>query len=323
MNVRRSPPFNSGSQPDLSKLPPAVKDDLSHFRNKRKHPDNDTLLFDKFRNEMMTFLTDFANTQNEKLVDFGTTHNENLRKISNDVCSLKEQFNSIKVEIKSIDEKQSLLFADMASVKEALDFQGKEQSDLGKRVEIISDNIISNNQEATSMKREIDELRSELNYLQQRDRQCNLEIAGIPERPHENLNAYLTNIAFYSGVQLSAQDVDHITRIQTRTKIPGRPKLILAKLKSRFLRDSIISGIRKKKGVTTTNIDVSGETRHIYVNEHLTPLNKLLYKNTRDKAKATQYQHVWVRDGKVFVRKDDSSPALLIRDMTDLKRKVV
>lgn len=312
VTVPRSPPFNSGSQPDLSKLAALHDDAISSFRNKRKHPDNESQHFDKFRNEMMSFLTDFAKTQNET-----------MRKISDDVSLLKNQFDSIKLEMSSINEKQSLLSVDMDSMKDAIDFQSKEHSDLGKRVDNISGNLKSNDQVTASMRSEIDDLRSELNYLQQRERQCNLEIAGIPELAHENLNAYLISIALYSGLQLSSHDVDHITRIQTRTKIPGRPKLIIAKLKSRLLRDSIISGIRKKKGVTTSNIDIPGETKQIYINEHLTPLNKLLYKNTRDKTKAAKYQHVWVRDGKVFVRKDDSSPALLIRDLIDLKKKVV
>lgn len=56
---------------------------------------------------------------------------------------------------------------------------------------------------------------------------------------------------------------------------------------------------------------------------HLTHTNKILYKNTRDKTKAKNYQFTWIRDGKIFVRKDILSPKIFIKNGDDLQRIIL
>lgn len=130
--------------------------------------------------------------------------------------------------------------------------------------------------------------------------------------------AYVLAIANKVNVAMTAADIEHVTRVQPFKKIPGRPKTIIAKLKTRLLRDFILSGVRKNKGMTTADIGLLGDSKDIYINEHLTAANKLIYKNARDKAKACKYQYVWVRDGKIFLRKDENSGSLVIKDLADL-----
>ncbi|KAJ2937308.1 hypothetical protein O0L34_g19259 [Tuta absoluta] len=157
-------------------------------------------------------------------------------------------------------------------------------------------------------------LQSELNMQLQRDRLQNLEISGLPEKKNENLISVITNIAQIAGVVLQPQDVDHITRVQQHAKTSGRPKLVIVRLRTRLLRDSIISGIRNRKGIKTSELNIPGEPQPIYVNEHLTPANKFLYMQAKKKKRASpSFRYVLVRDGKLFARKDDNSPIIHIR----------
>lgn len=81
----------------------------------------------------------------------------------------------------------------------------------------------------------------------------------------------------------------------------------------RLLRDSILFGVRAKKGLTTADIQIDGDAKQIYISEHLTLTNKHLYLQARNKAKTSEYQYSWVRDGKIFVRKNDVSPVIFIK----------
>lgn len=117
----------------------------------------------------------------------------------------------------------------MASVQESLDFFGKEQKDLEKRVDIITKNNKTSEQIILSLNQQVNLLQTGLNTIQQRERMSNLEIIGIPDKPNENLSEYLLSIAKYADVQLSAQDIEFTTRIQPRLTVPGRHKVIIAK----------------------------------------------------------------------------------------------
>ncbi|KAL4718051.1 hypothetical protein ACJJTC_018528 [Scirpophaga incertulas] len=63
-----------------------------------------------------------------------------------------------------------------------------------------------------------------------------------------------------------------------------------------------------------------GDKKPVYVSEHLTPESKSLHAASRLKAKQLNYKFVWVRDGKVFVRKTESSSFILIKDSLALDK---
>lgn len=208
----------------------------------------------------------------------------------------------------------------MTSVKKTMTTYLEEKAELDSRVDTLSSTVNSRITENTSIKEQIVQLQNELNFFQQKDRLQNLEIVGIPERSSENLNSYILNIAKIAGVVISLADIDYVSRVQARIKITGRPRVIIVKLKSRFMRDSIISGIRKNRGMTTKDLDIPGDIKKIYVNEHLTPANKQLLKKTKEKANASKFQYVWVRDGKIYARKEDNAPVVFIRNEQDLSK---
>ncbi|CAG9790312.1 unnamed protein product [Diatraea saccharalis] len=97
------------------------------------------------------------------------------------------------------------------------------------------------------------------------------------------------------------------------------PKNIIAKLGNLLIKDTIISAIRRKKGLTSNDLGITTSNPwRIYINEHFTPFYKMLYKRTRETAAGANYQYTWIRNGKIFVRKNDTSPPLNIMEYKDL-----
>ncbi|KAL0853021.1 hypothetical protein ABMA27_012802 [Loxostege sticticalis] len=61
-----------------------------------------------------------------------------------------------------------------------------------------------------------------------------------------------------------------------------------------MLRDNVISAYRSTKGLDLTKLCITGPTSTIYINEHLTINNKLLFRQTREMAKKQAFRYVWL-----------------------------
>lgn len=305
----------TGSEPDLHKMH-AEGDNINLLRRKRKAMDHDYT-------ELHQLFNKFSSDLTSKLSSMKTDLESQITNIQSDINTvIKNDLNKIKADLVVIESNQSQLFTDMGSVKEAIEFQDGIQKDLTKKVSDISSASSTYGSDIGRLQEQVRSLQSDLNDQQQRDRATNLELSGIPEKSNEKLSDYFINITKFLELQSSTSDIIHITRIRPMSPVPGRPKAIVVKLVSRSLRDSILSAVRARRGINTSDIGIPGDRKQIFINEHLTPYNKLLHKNIKEKAAAAKYQFVWVRDGKLFTRKNDTSSTIRIRNNSDLNKIV-
>ncbi|XP_045502922.1 uncharacterized protein LOC123699918 [Colias croceus] len=184
----------------------------------------------------------------------------------------------------------------------------------------LKQEIIKMRADITERDNQITELHNSLNKQQQWCRQSNIEVIGLPELSNENPKLLITEIANHAGVKLSAEDVEFAHRVQPFKSIPNRPRSLVIKLKDRNVKDRILSGLRKTKGITTKDIGFAGKPTRFYVFDHLTPNNKVLLKETKDIAAKKSYKFVWVRNCHIFLRKNEESPVLSIASKKDLSK---
>lgn len=173
--------------------------------------------------------------------------------------------------------------------------------------------------ELQSLQKDNRKLKVDLNANDQRERLMNLEIVGIPENTNENLNEILIKLALHAEVNMTSCDIVHINRISPRTKIQGRPRVIIAKFASRLIKDNFFSQVRKCR-ITTKDLNLQGDPKPIFINEHLSSHNKLLFRKCKELAKLKKYQFVWSRNGRIYIRKNDTAPAMQISEEEDLKK---
>ncbi|CAG4956998.1 unnamed protein product [Parnassius apollo] len=87
--------------------------------------------------------------------------------------------------------------------------------------------------EIIELKKQNTVLRTDINYKEQMKRLLNLEIVGLPEDKCENLTNIIIALGNQFGVPLEHNDIIHANRVTPKTKVQGRPRVIVAKLRSR------------------------------------------------------------------------------------------
>lgn len=187
---------------------------------------------------------------------------------------------------------------------------------------LIIDKLELKNKELTKM---LDDLSKRLCLVEQHARENNIEINGIPEHKAENLTNVLHQLAKTIDTPLHDTDILQVTRVAKLNRESDRPRTVVARLRSPRQRDVLLAGVQKynklhpNDKLSSHHLGIGGNRFPVYVSEHLTPTNKSLHAATRMKAKEMKYQFVWVRNGKIFVRKDESTQALVIRGKDSLE----
>ncbi|KAH9645186.1 hypothetical protein HF086_005731 [Spodoptera exigua] len=177
----------------------------------------------------------------------------------------------------------------------------------------------------TKLQQNVTDLTTRLCIVEQNMRENNVEINGLPEDKSENLVQTLQNIAKVTSCDLGDNDIMQVTRVAKLHKENNRPRTVIAKLRSPRQRDNLLAavGFFNKKHPTdklnTNHLGIGGNKVPIYVSEHLCPTGKHLHAATRKLAKELSYNFVWIRNGRIFVRKDIYSKPIYIRNEDSLK----
>lgn len=97
-------------------------------------------------------------------------------------------------------------------------------------------------------------------------------------------------------------------------------KTIVVAVHSRYIKDDFVSAARKCN-ITPGVLGWKGDNR-IFVNDHLTVGNKILLSKTKTLARERGFAYTWVAGCKIRVRKNATSPIIVIRSEIDLKKVV-
>ena len=75
------------------------------------------------------------------------------------------------------------------------------------------------------------------------------------------------------------------------------------------------------KRLETSCFPISGMTK-LFINENLTQERKRLLWLTKQSARSANYLYIWTMNGKIYVRKNSDSPAIMIQSKNDLSKLI-
>ena len=161
------------------------------------------------------------------------------------------------------------------------------------------------------------DLSSRINNLEQRTRINNVEIVGLPKPTLMESDTSVT-VGFLNDhvdLDLSADEIEALHEVPSKRKDGKR--LVIVHFKSRYRRDNILSACKEKLRNFNKNLE---EPKRVYVNEHLSPTNKMLFALATKKKHELSYKFVWSKNGTVFMRKDTNTETIRITSVEDIEQ---
>lgn len=286
--------------------------------------------------------TDNSNTPIRKIpspVDSSTLGKPNLSENSGLCLSRDDLTNIVRNEIRNAlgDTMTSTIKTCIAAqfrelnrkvtdIESSLTFISDQYEDFKNEVQSLKPELQTLRAENTQLRSSVQELTNRLNQLEQMSRASNAELQCVPEKEGEDLVGLVQQLGAVMAHPVLERDITQCTRLAKLDPSKPRPRSILVKFSSPRIRDNFIAASRKYNKDHATDklnaghLGVVTETRTpIYVVEHLTKEIKALHAAARLRAKEIGYNIVWVKHGRVFLRKEEKEKHVLVKDMEALK----
>ena len=240
-----------------------------------------------------------------------------------------EMFNKFIESMKLILNQQLKPIQDqMENMEKSMAFINHQYEDLLKKHTSAEENMKELCKENSEMKGCINDLSSRISQLEQQTRANNVEIQCLPEKKQENLIDIVSQLSKVVGSGIQDNDIKHCTRVAKQSASNTRPRAVVVQLTSPRSRDQFLAATMKfnkansDNKLNTTHLGYAGPKSPIYITEHLSTTNKTLHAAARIKAKEIGYQFVWVRGGRIFMRKTQESEHILVRNRDTLNSLV-
>ncbi|XP_026743325.1 uncharacterized protein LOC113505007 [Trichoplusia ni] len=242
-----------------------------------------------------------------------------LKRLSTQMESLPALIESVNSMHKELAELKTLR-ADVSEVKSSVESFSHQLSVLTNKVSGLEDEIETMKnarEEIASLQDRVKKLEMQQTENEQRSRMNNIEIKGVPMSSNENLFAILDKIGETIGLTIPKEQINYIARVPTRGD--KQAKNIICSVHNSYLKNDFVAAARKNKKLNAGNLGLQSVNR-IYINDHLTPENKILLNKTKVLAKERGFEYVWVSGCKILMRKNNSSPRHHIKTDHDLKK---
>lgn len=245
--------------------------------------------------------------------------------LSQFMCEMKSMFKELKGHQASQDSKMEKISLAIEEIKSQSTALQTTVDFLASKFDTIQSQI---NKFETERQENLDYIRvleEKVEQLERHKRATCVEIKNIPctsgETKQGLLNQVISigNVLNTSLVQNSVRDIFRIN-----TKDP-EVKTIIVDFVSVLTKEQIIRKYKeynksnKTSKFSTETIHLKGPRKPVFISENLTPRMKRLLYLSKEHARSNSFDHCWVSNGKILMRKKEGNAAILIRSEQDLK----
>lgn len=216
---------------------------------------------------------------------------------------------------------------EFTEIKKSLQFISEDFDGMKNSITAANTEILILKKENQTLRSDIHSLKLRLNTFDQLSRSSNLEIQCVPERKAENLISMAQELGKTVNYCVNEKDIIYCSRTAKLQTNSPRPRSILLKLNSPRTRDCLLAAAieynKKNPGnkLNSGHLGISStKVTPVYVTENLSPENKQLHAAARKLAKEKMYKYVWIRGGRVYLRKTETSEAIFVRNEEVLER---
>jgi len=152
--------------------------------------------------------------------------------------------------------------------------------------------------------------------MEQYSRSNAVEIHGIPQQPHEDCVSLVQSVGKALDMPITKEMIDACHRLGKKDNAQNRPPGIIVKFVRRLDKEEMRKR-RIKANPSTRHMDLPVDCP-IYINESLSPARRKLFAMARVSKQEKNYKYLWVRRGKIFLRKEDGAVVKTVVCQADL-----
>ncbi|XP_048576861.1 uncharacterized protein LOC116604220 [Nematostella vectensis] len=211
------------------------------------------------------------------------------------------------------------LSSQLAEAVNSLAFLHDQCDILTKKVKFLESRNTSLETEDKLIKVELNKMAGDLNTkkkslddIEQYSRRDCLEIKGVPLTPTENTNDVVKEVGELMEVEILEEDISTSHSYRLRDRIPTS-----AQLSQEDVRDRFYAGRKHLRDKSVRDIGLTRSDNKIYISESLSPGNRELFKAALSARHDLKFKYIWTQNGKVFLRKNKDSQAVLISKSQD------
>lgn len=219
-----------------------------------------------------------------------------------------------------VDSEQKIK-AKLNEFEESLNFYGNTIDEANKTVKSLEQKLVLMEKRLEKSENENKELKSRLRTLEvhmhetsQKEYNNKIEISGLVNKNVDSARTVQKILELCNTNQMHAK-----AELVTRMGENRQEKIsMLVQFDSRDDRNVVLGKIKKEKIYTKLNDVTQNGTSSIFINEALCPYyKKLLFEATRIK-KDKKYAFLWVKDGRILLKKTADSSTIRLTCLDDL-----
>ncbi|KAG8270083.1 hypothetical protein J6590_092970 [Homalodisca vitripennis] len=132
--------------------------------------------------------------------------------------------------------------------------------------------------------------------------------SGLPWTDHD--------VGAALGLQVEDADIAAAHRIPSFKR--DRPPSLIVQFLKKNVKDTWLTKARSIKPLTADKVNNSFPRQTVYLNDHLSPKNKIFLADLKKKSRELGFAYAWNRDGKFFVRRADGDKCIKINTYEDI-----
>lgn len=201
-------------------------------------------------------------------------------------------------------------------IKETKNLVSKQNEDMSALLELV--NKLST--ENVELKNRVSALESRMDDIEQYSRRDTIEIHGVPVAAGEQVVEVVKSVVTALDLPIEDTMISACHRLRSREGT-GKPPGIIVKMVRRMDAQEILKKRRVKRNFSTHHIGLTANLAvPIYINESLCPGRRRLLNAAKNIQKEKHYTFLWIRDGKILLRKSDKDPVKVVTSPADLDK---
>lgn len=165
-------------------------------------------------------------------------------------------------------------------------------------------------------------LENKIEDLQIGSRKCNLVIKNVPRKKDETKEDLIEmTMCLFQNMECSIKtyDIKDIYRVRGKTADKQNTPIVVETgstiLKTEILKMAKAFNIKHKNKLSCKHMGLkTQEETPVFISEHLTAKGSRLHFLARELTKSGSYKFCWTAYGKVYTRRDENSPIIVIRN---------